>query len=965
MDLIERIQLAFTDIAAQAEFAHLAGLECRVVDWTQIAPRLVANQTLLYRWFPGQRPFGLVPLSLTQLTGFRRLLDENLLPYVELSDVQIPELEGAPIQPSPDILLEALTDSPGIIIHGRGGVGKTRLSLEVGRLAERTGWTVLSASLLTPRAINDLIDHWSQATRVLVLVDYAENQRHLVECVELIEAFVDSTGADLRYLATCRSSSYRDMAVIGRHLPVKIPDRPSGGLARTEIVQHILSRVADPRASQQGEAVCRGVPMLAAFILHLHQNGQTLDLSELIDEADFSRWVVKRVRLLHQAIPEAHLDRLLLWIFSALPVGDEMLGGLCHDPIAQDVFQSLVENGWIEFDPSARVWTSLHDVLADQTAVNVLRNSGLAAPIVIADVLAVARDRSLFSTVLQSLARVRGQIDPTIFVAGVEFAIRARAFTAPEWISVFSSAALGDAEKLELIGSIDLGDSDVLSDEFARSISRVLHRHLTVGGPPPGPALGVYFDAYLENSTLPARQVVRAAVTAGFARYITYAKRYAYGLEFPEALQLLVLLVRHAHLDEVDRRHIFEYAARFRANRSIFLLLRELLAAGWDNTKLRPIVSGWMDLFARDPNASFVLRAWLRKGSIADRDLARRWMTDHLEANPIGPDASFVICAWLLADGDGAFVKSAAEHWLSARPATPTDAHLLELAIERIPSSAAIKRASDDWLSEFADRPEASFVLRARFVARQPPDGQTVDRFFNANLERTDTSFVLAAAIRFGVDPERAVEFAEIWLDAAERSQEDLLFLWRSCRKRFGKDHPLISRIEAIADTTNDRMFIVYSAETLEDFERVFKDLEAFAGKDMRAMVALVRRYDSFLSTEIELPEAHVGAVVRTLPTFAARMMIGSVGLELDDLLTTFLRRPEVARMVCASPELIGKRLASRILSLSYSGRLDAHGPAADVLGMVREVTLKSWRSIPPTAPDGRVTESLPVSRTH
>ena len=169
---------------------HLNELSVVILDWKDLRSRLEKNPHLMFRWFPFTRPKGLILLDDYSNQGtFRSFLDSNKLPYYSLSQ----HLKHNPTPPEIEIpneenllaLLEG-NDTTGLILTGSGGIGKSRLTLEFGRLALSRGWLVLRAqSRLREDALELLAKSISTNTPVLLLIDYIETQKNFSKLVEI------------------------------------------------------------------------------------------------------------------------------------------------------------------------------------------------------------------------------------------------------------------------------------------------------------------------------------------------------------------------------------------------------------------------------------------------------------------------------------------------------------------------------------------------------------------------------------------------------------------------------------------------------------------------------------------------------------------------------------------------------------------------------------------------------------
>jgi len=228
-NLREEISTFFEVMADRhAHLSHLRHLTVEVLDWRQIQDRLKAKPHLVFRWFPKVRPLGLVPLDEAQFQGrYHSYLASDKLPYY--SRAAHLAKHGRPVDspiPNEGELL-ALLEHPektGLIVCGAGGVGKTRLAIEIGWLAHQRGWLVLRVGpTFRQEALDQLAEHLAPDHRVLLLVDYIETQGAFTEIVERINDLNATLLLRLRYVATCRTTYYhKAAATAAQHVKVDL-----------------------------------------------------------------------------------------------------------------------------------------------------------------------------------------------------------------------------------------------------------------------------------------------------------------------------------------------------------------------------------------------------------------------------------------------------------------------------------------------------------------------------------------------------------------------------------------------------------------------------------------------------------------------------------------------------------------------------------------------------------------------
>ena len=198
---------------ARPEFAHLAGLRATVRDWNDFRGFLNRYPTLRYKWFKTLFPRGLRPIeTAAQENSFRSFLFEGKLPFFSRSDylaeVGSPSSQAA-LQEDERILNRFRSgEGSGLVLHGPGGVGKTRLALEVVRQAERENQ--LAARVELSANYNSIVEFAradAQPKNAVLLIDYAEAHPNLSEIAEaLTEA--GGEGHRIRFVATCRNSAF-------------------------------------------------------------------------------------------------------------------------------------------------------------------------------------------------------------------------------------------------------------------------------------------------------------------------------------------------------------------------------------------------------------------------------------------------------------------------------------------------------------------------------------------------------------------------------------------------------------------------------------------------------------------------------------------------------------------------------------------------------------------------------------
>lgn len=629
IDLETSIAKVFGDLSLRPGLEHLADVEILVLDWADLEARVHKHPAILYRWFPCARPQGLLPLHGYSSTTFRAFLNDRLLPYYSRSDYAKNMGPAQAALPTESAMLDRLErgdDLAGLIITGKGGAGKTRLVLELGALAERSGWLCVRA---TERATRDsvvaLLAVATQPMRILVLFDYVEIAPSFTDIAEYIGDINPHQSHRVRFVANCRTNYYRNIEGLPRHDRIELtPDNDEISVQyRRAVVRAVLMHAGlDP---QKYSDMCRDVPVLAVFLLYLSRSGKRHDLAELLAQRDFGGWVARRVRLTF-ARP---VDRSLAAFVLLLPLLERNIATVT--PAYRELFDYLVADGWVEriVGRSGRArWEAIHDVFADRVALSYIDAIRAAAGPFVEDVIALAEQAGTIGSAIVALQRL-AEFLPSINWYEL-FANRLRTNPAV-WTSVrddvVRSNLLTPAERLKLL---DLGPQAWSS----RLDSATLQYFVT------GLCKDAYRDPAQYEAVLPILKnwTVRASENATQSNHIFRHGLRVFGSAVAEpalrwikrsAVALDTDYVMVAWLERVGRcaeisEHVDAWLRQYGLTRGAGFLYRSWLEAGGDVDMVAARFPAWFRLHGATDGVDLVLRAWFKRGGTfeAVRDAA-------------------------------------------------------------------------------------------------------------------------------------------------------------------------------------------------------------------------------------------------------------------------------------------------------------------------------------------------------
>jgi len=775
---------------------YLSRLSVDIFDWNTLCVRLRQHPHLMFRWFPLTRPQGLMPLDESLYRGtFRSYLASEKLPYYSLA--QYLKVDGPP--EGIDILDEVgmlgrLQDSDitGLVITGSGGIGKTRLTIELGRLAREKGWSVLRVlSHVGDDALERLVGHITPDTPVLLLLDYIEERRDFTALVEKLNDLNDNYSLRLRYVASCRTSYYPTLAAMSRHQQINLsPTMPSSAVSwferyRRQTLYHILEQ-SGLQATDKHIDACRNIPILAVFLSYLHSIGHDPDLAELLNEADFGTWVTRRVQL---SFGQPIIRRDLALLMALLPMPPAIVARLDQSKYVP-LFDILASDGWIEKllpnEPQEmETWVTAHDVLADQILASYFRSIPHTLELFVNELLSVASSMGCLDSALYALQRLQPELAsldwPTILgrkmtdrpeiwreVRGL--LIWTSLLTPPQIITLLSEHEKvwnKAEEEIEIQHAFGwLARWLVDQPEYASDARR---REILI--------------SWIQKA-LPHTELSNFVITCGL-RLSPEALREPARLwmhTWPRRFQTHYLIVAwlKSGLPVADVYPVIrQWAEKFQGVLHLTFVVRAWLDAGGEKELVQDHIAAWLGGHDTETEASFVYRGWLDAGG--EKELVQDHIAAWLGGHDTETEASFVYSSWLNAGGEKELVQDRIAAWLGEH-STEADARFIysswlnaggekELVQDRIAA----------WLGEHSTEADARFIYSSWLNAGG--EKQLVQDHIAAWLGEHGTEagakFIYSSWLDAGGEKELVQDHVVAWL-GEHGTEADAKFVYRS-----------------------------------------------------------------------------------------------------------------------------------------------------------------------------------------
>ncbi len=794
------IQAFFQTLAQGSSLAHLERLAApnavRIVSWDHFARDLVRFPALKHRWFGGL-PDGLQPLDLRakENGGFRRYLQTGGLPYY--SRELFSASKGRPAVTTEAGLVDSLEgDDPvrSLILFGPGGVGKSRLSLELGRSLFVKGWDVYRlTNLANARTVDELLRAHEAPAQIVLILDYAETANSLGNIAQAIEGGAVQGGHRLRLIVNCRKSS---LFAVHQSLAEMLPRRYelAGDAGEKEFAvwateQILLSEGIPETASVL--TVCKGLPAMAAFAVYVHRADATsfnLQFSALNDDPSFQSWVNRRVTMLcrDRGSPSA-VRRALGKLALSLPISDQRLKTILEGyPEASDLLEALQVDRWIERNENEV--SAAHDILADGLAAQwFLDDSGEPTSRLSDSLHQLASDGALPNALvaIDRLASNPGfsKIDGKAVVS--------RLLTSNQ------SETLGSALTLLRGGLLDLRSKAALLSE------NELFRNAVVASPASDVVLAFLVRRLSElpqdeQGTYETTGIVRCLDTAASrpsgsnyllrCAYQFLPDRYRERLidrihSEPTQSQTHFLLVALLDGGEVaaalDREIAVWLGANASFNAKCSFVFEAWLVAGGEPDFVRDAIRVWLGTHQSDTEAQFVYKAWL--DATGERDFVREPIRAWLGTHQSDAEARFVYQAWLDAKGEVDFVREPIRAWLSTHHTDAEATRIYKAWLDAKGERQPIRESIGAWLGAHQSDAKAQFVYKAWLDAKGERDvvRESIGAWLAAHQLDAEAQFVYKAWLDAGGERDFVREPIRAWL-GIHKSDAEAQFVYQA-----------------------------------------------------------------------------------------------------------------------------------------------------------------------------------------
>jgi len=683
---------------AHEELSHLRDVKVDLRYWDDLIGQSARFTPLFYRWFGGfPQGYGDLELSFGSQTGFKQFLASRNLPYFS-RDCYMLEIGQDPVSQL-DAVLQHLTqgnEARTHVIFGPGGVGKTRLSIEVCEKARDSGWWPIRLDRkASVSKLDSLCQGHADSAKLLLFIDYAEAFEELDRLPEAVSRLANDGKHRISVLASTRSSSLQRVTdrLIGSQ-----PEATDVSVAAVQngyaswLVRKIIGHFDIPQSEAVARA-CKGLPAMAAFAGFLFQRDRAqfdMQFGNLAAVKDFTDWSAARLKMLEDRFPMLPVQAVLAELAVRLPIPKaEAYAFRDIAELQRNVFDILKVDRWIEDEGDT--YSAAHDVLADAILARYLSAMPGGEQDRLQDVAVAALLDNRLDRCLAALDRLG---DHPVFVklsgmAMIETLMRRDSErTILALPALVKSRLMHPAELIALLAS-----SDVLRARLAD----------------------------LPQAHLPLAQAGEWAATRGRSLIDRATADLALNAPLGSAVAFqhpnnMVLRCAHAfdptrfHDDVIERLHAAPGAL------DSHYLIVSLLKWGTQPPDVLPHLALWLAGNSTAAKASFVYAAWLdAKGEVeAVREKLLLWVAAHGSTQ----DAQFVYKAWLDAKGEVEAVREKLLLWVATHGTTHEASHVYAAWLDAKGEVEAVREKLLLWVAAHGTTQDARFVYKAWLDAK-------------------------------------------------------------------------------------------------------------------------------------------------------------------------------------------------------------------------------------------------------
>ena len=714
-------------------------------------------------------PNGVNPLSNYLFTGdkatkYKQYLSGNILDYVSRDDFKRKNNLQKFLDES-EIIKNFLMkdDMEGCIISGEGGVGKTRLLIQIGLYAFSQRWNVffLTTRFSDFRTLANFLEFTNNIEgkhngKHLLIIDYTEECNwYTPDFIE--EIFTYNPNLKVKVIANCRNSFISSSNYPHSYYQAKLFESENEKEYQKHVINNILSPIKINIGNIDRFDFHSLKPSYAVFLRYLYESGKQLDI---LESGDFKEWLKKRfLATINVGNDFSEAEKAVIYLMSLPTNNNEALFNYNENKVLTNQIERLVNNGWIdevELETGEIVYQSIHDTITDELLILLLEAKNRRQNIFFKDSIEFASAFKKTTNWIRSFERINGasSFDTIAFVKFIENCIDECEYLVNNKYELATTSLFEEEERIKLINNHLVFFSEYTKDIlFGFPLSFALNVFSKKKSIPKG--LKPLADNWLlVNKDLSSDRNIAHRIIS------TYIKLFGYLPEIKSHFEIYLTLpqspwssyVIKSFIDKTENidfitKYTIQYLQNFAVTRQASFVLSAWLDKDGDKEIIQDFLIQYLVQNAKEKEARFILGRWLDKDG--DKGIIQDFLIQYLEQNAIEKEASFVLGAWLDKNGDKEIIQDFLIQYLEQNAKDEEARYVFDAFLKRSIEIKNIEIFLKKFLEKYSEKDFASYVIHPYLKNYKDLDfikpyfGKWLDNFVNKINTRFDLQFWL------------------------------------------------------------------------------------------------------------------------------------------------------------------------------------------------------------------------------
>ena len=730
------------------------------------------------------QPNGVNPLSNYLFTGdkankYKQYLSGNILSYISRDDFKRENNPKNFITESEIVEnLLNIRDNEGCIISGEGGIGKTRLLIQIGLYAFSQQWNVL---FLTPRfddfkALADFLEYTNGIEKKhngnhLLIIDYIE------ECNWYNPDFIEeictyNSNLNIKVIANCRNSFNGSSNYPHSYYQAKLIDNESEKEYQKHVINNILLNIHVEKIERFDFHLLK--PSYAVFLRYLYETGKHLDI---LESGDFKEWLKKRfLATINIENDFLKAEKAIIYLMSLPCNNTETLFHYNENKVLTNQIDRLLNDGWIEeIEPETGevAYHTIHDTITDELLILLLESKYKRQNIFFKDSIEFASVYNKTTNWIRAYERINGASPFNVgaFVKFIENCIDECDYLENNKNDLATTSLFEEEERIRIINNHPVFFNDYTKDLlFGFPLSFALNVFSKRESIPEG--LKSLTDRWLlENTDLSFDRNIAHRIISTYIKLFGYVpeikNHFEDYLTFPQSpWSSFVIKAYLSSTKNIDfiKNYTIQYLQKFADTKQARFVFKAWLDKDGDKGIIQDLLIQYLTQNSKEKEARFVFDSFLKR-SLEIKNI-EIYLKEYLKLYCTKDFASYVIHPYIKNYADLSFIKSYFEKWLDNHACKINTRYDLQNWLQKSNEHDFIKPYILQWLKENGKNNTACFILQS--YLNKTCDFITVKKFVYEWLSmygNTETAnYLLQTVIGYESQSEIILPFCKKWL---------------------------------------------------------------------------------------------------------------------------------------------------------------------------------------------------------